>query len=80
MKLSDVMSAMKLAHYPEMALVLFLGAFVVIALSVMSKRHKDFWERGRYMALSADDAVSDQAERTPNTDCEPAKRAPGGTR
>jgi hypothetical protein len=35
MKLSDIMSHMNLATYPTVALVLFLGVFVLIAVRVM---------------------------------------------
>lgn len=35
MKLSDVMSSMQLAAYAEVGLVLFLGAFIAIAIQLL---------------------------------------------
>jgi hypothetical protein len=37
MKLSDVMSAMNLASYAEVGLVLFLAAFLAVAFDVVRK-------------------------------------------
>jgi hypothetical protein len=40
MKLSDVMSAMKLAAYAEVALVLFCLAFVLVAIDLVRRGRK----------------------------------------
>ena len=37
MKLSDVMSAMNLAGYAEVGLVLFLGAFIAVVVEVLRR-------------------------------------------
>ena len=37
MKLSDVMSAMNLESYAEVGLILFLGAFLAVAVDVVRK-------------------------------------------
>jgi len=37
MKLSDVMSAMDLASYAEVGLILFFGAFLAVAIDVVRK-------------------------------------------
>lgn len=43
MRLSDVMSAMDLATFPQVALVLFLGVFVVVVVRVYVRgRAADF--------------------------------------
>ncbi|HKO90168.1 MAG TPA: hypothetical protein VJU61_03385 [Polyangiaceae bacterium] len=54
MRLSDIMSNMQLGFYAEVALVLFLGAFVAIAVSLFWGRRSEEWERCRYLPL--DDA------------------------
>jgi len=45
MRLSDIMSSMQLSSYAEVALLLFLGAFVAVAISVFWSRQDDEWER-----------------------------------
>lgn len=55
MKLSDVMSAMNLAAYAEVALILFLLAFVMVAISLMRHTERDAWERARQLPLALDD-------------------------
>jgi cbb3-type cytochrome oxidase subunit 3 len=50
-KLSDVMSAMKLAHYAEIALVIFLGVFLAVIVHVLRSEPKTRWERARYLPL-----------------------------
>lgn len=54
MRLSDIMSGAGLAFYAEVALALFLLAFALIALGVVSGRNQDNWERARWLPLSED--------------------------
>lgn len=55
MRLSDIMSAMRLSSYAEIALVLFLSAFAAIALHVFRKRHAAEWEVARHLPLELTD-------------------------
>ena len=51
MRLSDIMSAMRLASYAEVALVLFMAAFLAIGVHVFSRRNAAAWERARHLPL-----------------------------
>ncbi len=51
--LSDIMSAMRLTFWPEVALVVFFVAFVAIVIYVFSRR-KGYWERERRLPLDDD--------------------------
>ena len=51
MKLSDVMSAMQLAEYAEIALVIFFGVFVLVVLHVMRRGLRHDWERAARLPL-----------------------------
>jgi hypothetical protein len=51
MKLSDIMSSMQLSQYAEVALLLFLGAFIAVSVSVFFGRDADEWERRRRLPL-----------------------------
>ncbi len=51
MKLSDVMSAMHLAHYAEIALLIFFFVFLAVLVHVMRREPKERWERARYLPL-----------------------------
>jgi hypothetical protein len=51
MRLTDIMSAMDLAVYPEVGLVIFLGVFAAIAFRVYGRRRRDEFERFASMAL-----------------------------
>lgn len=53
MRLSDVMSAMRLGTYAEIALVLFIAAFVAIAVHVFSRRNAGEWERASRLPLDS---------------------------
>jgi hypothetical protein len=55
MKLSDIMSSMQLSSYAEVALVLFLGAFGAISLSLLWSRKREEWERYRHLPLDETD-------------------------
>jgi hypothetical protein len=52
MKLSDVMSAMNLASYAEIGLVLFLGAFLAVVVDIV-RRGKEYDARS-HLPLSSD--------------------------
>jgi hypothetical protein len=52
MKLSDVMSAADLAIYAELGLVLFLAAFVAVAIRVLIPRKGDDYELCGQIPLS----------------------------
>lgn len=53
MKLSDIVGqAAGLAIYAEVALVLFLGAFIVILFQTTSKSRAKEWEEARSLPLS----------------------------
>ncbi|HEU4579517.1 MAG TPA: cbb3-type cytochrome c oxidase subunit 3 [Polyangiaceae bacterium] len=55
MKLSDIMSSMQLSSYAEVALVLFLGAFGAILISLLWSRKREEWERYRHLPLDETD-------------------------
>jgi hypothetical protein len=59
MKLSDVMSAMNLASYAEAGLVLFLAAFVAVAL--------DLVRRGKELDVHGSLPLSSDGERSSDT-------------
>lgn len=62
MKLSDIMSAAGLSLYAEVALLIFLGVFIGIAIDVMrsGRRH----EAARMLPL-ADEALTNTANSRP---------------
>ena len=51
MSLTDIMSAMQLHSFAEAGLVLFLIAFVAIAVHIFRTRHDKVWEHARHMPL-----------------------------
>jgi hypothetical protein len=51
MRLSDIMSAMQLGTYAEVALVLFMAAFAAIGVNVFLRRNAGTWERARHLPL-----------------------------
>lgn len=64
MKLSDVMSAMHLASYAEVGLVLFLGAFLAVVYQVA--RHGRAFERLALLPLEGTSLESkEEAEQNP---------------
>jgi cbb3-type cytochrome oxidase subunit 3 len=56
MRLSDIMSGMQLSSYAEVALILFVLAFVVVGCSAFSARRAAEWERCRRLPLSDEEA------------------------
>jgi hypothetical protein len=67
MRLSDIMSSMQLGAYAEVALLLFLGAFVAVAVSVFWGRHAEEWERCRHLPLDAAEPSPASVDTTPTT-------------
>lgn len=51
MRLSDIMSAMHLSSYAEVALAIFMLAFLAIAVHLLRARDGDTWERARFLPL-----------------------------
>lgn len=64
MKLSDVMSAMNLAAYAEVGLVLFLAAFVLIAIELV-RRGKSMDDLAGLPLESTDRRASDDERVSP---------------
>ena len=51
MKLSDVMSAMHLQVYAEVALLIFLAVFLLVLLQVFFGKNESAWQRARLLPL-----------------------------
>jgi cbb3-type cytochrome oxidase subunit 3 len=62
MSLTDIMSAANLDGYAQVALILFILAFVLIAWRVLSRRNDDTYEKAKRMPL---DDEHPQTPRTP---------------
>jgi cbb3-type cytochrome oxidase subunit 3 len=58
MKLADAVGAAGLSFYPEVALVLFLVAFLAVVTQVASKRRKTEWQEASLLPLLETDAES----------------------
>ena len=52
MRLSDVMSAMHLSQYAEVALVLFMAAFAAVAIQLLRKGRDREWDSARLLPLN----------------------------
>ena len=64
MKLSDIMGAAGLAFYAEVALALFVLAFLLITVSVVARGNQRTFERARWMPLSNDPLAVEERERS----------------
>jgi hypothetical protein len=53
--MTDIMSAMDLAVYPQVGLVIFLGVFAVVLMRTLGARNRDELQRLASMALAPDD-------------------------
>jgi len=53
-KLGDIMSAMQLNSYAEVALVLFMAAFTAITVHVFRAGSAEAWEQARHLPLDRD--------------------------
>jgi len=51
MRLSDIMSAMQLGNYAEVALVLFMATFLAIGVNLFRRGNAGAWERARHLPL-----------------------------
>lgn len=58
MSLSDLMSAARLATYPEIALALFMAVFVGVAVRLALQGERAAWERARTLPLDGRDEES----------------------
>lgn len=78
MRLSDIMSSMQLGSYAEVALLLFLGAFVAVTVSVLWGGQTEEWERCRHLPLDATEDGATVASRslTPSTATELTSHEP----
>jgi hypothetical protein len=54
MSLTDVMSAFALQVFPEVGFVLFGAAFLVVAATMLLRRNRAYFERGRFLPLEED--------------------------
>jgi hypothetical protein len=54
MRLSDIMSAMQLGTYAELALVLFMAAFAAITVNVFRRGNAPVWEQARHLPLDGE--------------------------
>ena len=58
MRMSDIVSNMNLATFPQVALVIFLGVFIAVSWRVLRNRHsKDYAEAAQ---LPLEDAPRDR--------------------
>jgi hypothetical protein len=74
MRLGDIMSAMRLSTYPEIALVLFLAAFAAIAIHVFRSENAAAWEQARHLPLEPDGPPLSCLDRS--RELEPAPEVP----
>jgi uncharacterized membrane protein YtjA (UPF0391 family) len=58
MKLSDIVSHAGLSGYAEVALVLFLIAFVLVVVTLMMPRRAQMWEHARHLPLEDDGYIA----------------------
>ncbi len=75
MRLSDIMSAMNLDVYPQVALVIFLGVFCLVVLRVLSRRSRE--EAGRFAMLALEEGTPHAAGS--NLRSPPARTLPEGS-
>jgi hypothetical protein len=68
MRLSDIMSALELGFYAEVALVLFMAAFFAIGLHVFLRRNASLWERARHLPLDTPLGVEPPSSLTATAD------------
>jgi cbb3-type cytochrome oxidase subunit 3 len=55
MKLSDVMSAMQLAGFAEVALVIFFAVFIAVTVHTFHRDRRALYERARSLPLEDDE-------------------------
>ncbi len=64
MRLSDVMSAMQLSGWAEVALLIFFAAFLAITVQVLRRENRDRLEAPRDMPLHDDIPASPREPRS----------------
>lgn len=64
MKLSDIMGAAGLSTYAEIALVIFLLAFIAIVVSLFAPGRQRTYERMRHLPLDGDTRQSERSAGT----------------
>jgi cbb3-type cytochrome oxidase subunit 3 len=64
MSLTDVMSGFALQVFPEVGLVLFGAAFVAIAVTMLLRRNRTYFERARFLPLEDDGGARHEGEGT----------------
>jgi hypothetical protein len=55
MSLTDLMSGAQLSSYAELGLALFLGAFVAVALRLLTHQERAEWSRASRLPLQKED-------------------------
>jgi hypothetical protein len=58
MKLSDVVSHAGLSGYAEVALLLFLFAFLLVVITLVMPRRARMWEHARHLPLEDDGYIA----------------------
>ena len=58
MKLSDIMGAMELHMYAEVAMVIFMTMFVVVVVHILRRANAERFEQARFMPLDDENPVS----------------------
>jgi hypothetical protein len=76
MRLSDIMSSMQLSSYAEVALLLFLGAFIAVAVSLFWGRKSEEWERCRQLPLDGTEPSPSAACGAPTSAIAPGNHQP----
>ena len=71
MSLSDIMGAMRLYMYAEIALFIFLAMFLAVLVHVLRKKNESRFDSARYMPLDDDNP---QEPRDPDG-CDEGARA-----
>jgi hypothetical protein len=66
MSLTDVMSSMDLAVYPQIALVLFLGVFAAVSIRTLRRGSADELRRGSRLPLEEEDGADLAGVRGPD--------------
>ncbi|HMR11306.1 MAG TPA: hypothetical protein PKA88_36250 [Polyangiaceae bacterium] len=65
MRLSDIMSAMQLSGWAELALILFLAAFVAVAFQLFSPKRRAEYQRRGQLPLEGDMDEAETSEGKP---------------
>jgi hypothetical protein len=62
MRLSDIMSGLQLSSYAEIAMLIFLGAFVAVTLSLFIGTRATEWERYSRLPLELPEELPSPAK------------------